>query len=348
MAVQPDAIKLLEDAFAFYQSHPVQFTSKSEITQEIGARKNEMVISQRITAANGSIAVVGITPDAPSPTVHFEDETATVIFDQEKSYVQLSGLKSFNDAYHSPDLGFDAQMGENTLVGATPGTALFEKLIATDARGRRDLITSLKIDGEKVVSGTPGKRLVGTIKTNPVGLPIENASVPFELVIAAGNTPLLLSYQPDNTALIDAFAQSRPQLGALKVTMNCSFTDWKTGADVDVSQLKLPDISGFKKYATFDDLLVAMRNGGVGDPNELKGKPAPDFELATADGGTFKLSDEKGKNIIVLDFWATWCGPCIQAMPIIEKVTKAYAAKGVKLVAVNLRETEAEVAAKPT
>ena len=75
----------------------------------------------------------------------------------------------------------------------------------------------------------------------------------------------------------------------------------------------------------------------------MEGQPAQDFTLETlADSKPIRLSDLKGK-VVVLDFWATWCGPCRGWLPIVAKARHDYAAKGLVVYAVNERETEPKV-----
>jgi thiol-disulfide isomerase/thioredoxin len=92
-------------------------------------------------------------------------------------------------------------------------------------------------------------------------------------------------------------------------------------------------------------LATGCSAGAAGGPEELVGKAAPNFKLALLGGGEIELSSLKGKNVVLLDFWATWCGPCRQAMPALVEVAKEYESKGVLYLAVNLREDPAKIQA---
>ena len=70
-----------------------------------------------------------------------------------------------------------------------------------------------------------------------------------------------------------------------------------------------------------------------------KGNLAPDFELTTLDGRKVKLSDYRGKKVI-LNFWATWCPPCRAEIPDMEKFYSSYKDKDIVILGVNLTKAE--------
>ena len=69
---------------------------------------------------------------------------------------------------------------------------------------------------------------------------------------------------------------------------------------------------------------------------ELKaGQPAPAFTLGTLDGGRASLADHRDK-LVVLNFWATWCQPCVLEMPSLEALWQRYRARGLVVVGVSV------------
>jgi peroxiredoxin len=66
-------------------------------------------------------------------------------------------------------------------------------------------------------------------------------------------------------------------------------------------------------------------------------KPAAEFTLKDADGKTVKLSDYKGR-VVLLDFWATWCGPCKIEEPWLKEFERTYKDRGFSILAVSMDE----------
>ena len=71
---------------------------------------------------------------------------------------------------------------------------------------------------------------------------------------------------------------------------------------------------------------------------EVKGQSAPDFELADLNGKPVKLSDYHGKAVVV-NFWATWCGPCKTEMPWLVDLQQKYGPEGLQILGVAMDDS---------
>lgn len=62
----------------------------------------------------------------------------------------------------------------------------------------------------------------------------------------------------------------------------------------------------------------------------------PDFQLPDVDGNTISFSDIKGGKVTLIDFWATWCQPCVRSIPKLIEISKEYSGKGVQVIGINV------------
>lgn len=72
------------------------------------------------------------------------------------------------------------------------------------------------------------------------------------------------------------------------------------------------------------------------------GALAPEFALTDQEGKTHRLADYRGQ-VVLINFWATWCPPCVEEMPSLEKLHRALASKGLKVLAISVDQRASEV-----
>lgn len=82
-------------------------------------------------------------------------------------------------------------------------------------------------------------------------------------------------------------------------------------------------------------LLYKLVSGGT---HPLTGRAAPDFTLPLVGGEAVSLASHLGKDVVVLDFWASWCPPCREGLPVLDRVARAHAGQPVAVYGVNIRE----------
>ena len=94
-------------------------------------------------------------------------------------------------------------------------------------------------------------------------------------------------------------------------------------------------------------IALAMRSGSRQSPSGRPGPPkdigsqerteVPDFQVTTLDGRSLQLSSLKGK-VVMVDFWATWCPPCLEELPHFKELYDQYKSKGFEMIGISLDE----------
>jgi len=110
-----------------------------------------------------------------------------------------------------------------------------------------------------------------------------------------------------------------------------------TAKDIDPGLHKALIAKNLENEKAREQQMKQMMQAEAAVAEKYKGKPSPDFNYENHKGGKTKLSDFKGKYVYI-DNWATWCGPCRQEIPFLQKIEERYHGKNIEFVSISIDE----------
>jgi peroxiredoxin len=267
---------------------------------------------------------------------------------------------TFTGSYLAPNK-FRHEAKGDVLIGAT-GAKMYtfraDKNAYTQADQPKDRVSSN--DWPKDIAGVLGSQnptlLLALSKSASTELldEVTTADKSDDTKVGDISCPTLKLQMNDGSSMLAAFD---PQTHLLKQTktdvtnplkkrrsdmtsavVTTDYSQVKTDADVKEGSFAwVPPVGA----ADADTAAAPLPAEGVAAAS-LEGKAAPAFKLPGMDGKPVSLADLKGK-VIVLDFWATWCGPCKMSLPHLDKLYQSEKGNDVHVLAVNVQEDAKDV-----
>lgn len=120
---------------------------------------------------------------------------------------------------------------------------------------------------------------------------------------------------------------------------NAIFVDGQALAHLNQDDAAKAQFEKFVKTSETEDLDRRRALRYISEPNLARARMAPAFEVTTTDGQRVSLDDFKGK-VVLIDFWATWCGPCREALPHMKDIAKKFQGQPLVILSVSLDDNE--------
>ena len=317
------------DAFSKFCRGLEGFSVKqsSKVQGEFSGKPFDMTLNHEIKARRPNLFSIAAVSNQSQEVVQLvsDGKAFTVFYEALKKYATV-------DAPESLAAATENQIVVGTLAAGNGNTVSMALLASDPAARLLDKVTKLDYVGQEDVDGQKCHHLSA-----------QGAEFNWHLWVAAGKEPLPVKFVPDLAPMLKRMMArgGKAPAGDVKVDCVVSFADWQVNPKFGDDTFAFAAPAGAEKVGSIEEIF-GQAPAEEAKPHALLGKPAPPVKLDIYAGGKFDLAAQKGK-VVILDFWATWCGPCVQALPIISKVAGGFADKGVVFYAVNLQEDAATV-----
>ncbi len=328
--IAPQAAQVVADFAKFSQGlEGFSVEQSSALNGELRGQKFDMTMRHKIRARRpNQFSIVAESSQG--------DAGVQIVSDGQQLSIFYKGFSKYATVAAPESL---AAAGENQIVQGTLaagyGNQVTSALLAADPQDQLlDKVEQLDYVGLEEIEGRKCHHLAATGK-----------DYDWQLWIAAADEPVPVKFSPDLSKLFQKLTSrggAKVPPDNVKVDCVVSFGDWQLNPKFGEDAFAFTAPEGAEQAGSIEEIFG--QTPGESQPHALLGKPAPAVKLDIYSGGKFDLASQKGK-VVILDFWATWCGPCVQALPIINKVAGDFAKKGVVFYAVNLQEDAATVKA---
>lgn len=312
--------------------------------------------------------------DQQGETIVSDGEQMYIHFPNLNRYVQREAPDDLNGLIRKSDVGTIAGSGPGGFGGPLPIAGMFfvsdfpnmddghirratrmgtEEIDGVTAE-RISLVISMAEENEDPASLTPSPTPSGSSRFRTDPLSPQDAPQPRT---GNGVTPP----RPDlPDVILDAWIEEREDAAILRrveldlasmfaamtpgdegpqfsMEMWVSLSDWEFDTEISEDRFTFTPPEGAQRV---DSVMEAILGAAAQQrpAHALVGQQAPNFELQRLMGSQIELAQHRGSDIVILDFWATWCTPCVRALPQLMSVAEEFRDQNVVLYAVNIGE----------
>lgn len=289
-------------------------TVKMVVTSAIG--------DEVLGSHDGLFQIATEAPHRLALAAKFQSEQVQFVSDGQQLYIQLTPEAYVVD--EAPASFEDLIPAMPVQLGPQPEPMLWLSVAGINpARSLLSGLSSIEMVGKESIGDVPAARLHGV---RPEG-------VQWDLYVSVDDQPRPLALVVDMTEMITRSNNLQVPEG-YTFTIRYDFQRWEVDAELDPALFQYSPPSGAERFESVADYLLKSSELG---PHPLLGKPAPEIEAHPLEGEPITIGGERDE-VLVLEFWATWCGPCVAALPKMAELGERFADKGVKLYAVNVNE----------